>query len=625
MARLFVPVMILTWNSCVWTQSDEGCLACHGTPDFSIGRDGEKVSLFVHEESLRKSIHGGLVCVDCHDDIENIPHDGELKRPLCARCHEDEAQELLDSAHGKAEQGPTCMVCHGKPHEILSPGDPASIASRDHSLALCSSCHSETAKRGEAVSSLRMVRPVETYMDTVHGQSFLEGNKNAATCVDCHAPHKVLPGTDPESKVNVFEVARTCGHCHKEIAEEYLGSVHGEAIQERIADSATCTSCHGEHTILSPTDERSLIYAANIARDTCTQCHGSYRIASRYGISYGQVESYFDTYHGLATSYGSLTAANCASCHGMHNILPSSAPRSTVNPANLSTTCGQCHAGAAQLFISTKVHTGREMPTHWTVGLVRRIYLHLIPFVIGLMLIHNGLIYSYYVRQSIHRARREGIRRFITADIIQHLLLTVTFILLVVTGFAIKFPTAWWVRLLALCGMTEALRGTIHRTMAVMFILTCLYHLYYIVLHSEGRRKLRWILPTVDDLRQAVGVISFYLGKRDKEPRRGFFSYEEKIEYWALVWGSAIMIATGFVLWFPFRVMALMPSWVVDLAEVIHYYEAWLATLAIVVWHFFFTIFHPKEYPMNVTWLTGLSITSHGDNDNSAQHPTKEG
>ena len=81
--------------------------------------------------------------------------------------------------------------------------------------------------------------------------------------------------------------------------------------------------------------------------------------------------------------------------------------------------------------------------------------------------------------------------------------------------------------------------------------------------------------------------------------------YGEKAEYLALIWGVIVMGTSGFVLWFPEFFMRFLPSWSFETAEIIHYYEAWLATLAILVWHWFFVIFHPEKYPMNTTWMDG--------------------
>jgi len=81
----------------------------------------------------------------------------------------------------------------------------------------------------------------------------------------------------------------------------------------------------------------------------------------------------------------------------------------------------------------------------------------------------------------------------------------------------------------------------------------------------------------------------------------------EKAEYWALVWGSVIMMVTGILLWGNTLAMKWMPKVILDLATSVHFYEAVLATLAIVVWHFYFVVFDPDVYPMDTAWLTGKS------------------
>ena len=99
--------------------------------------------------------------------------------------------------------------------------------------------------------------------------------------------------------------------------------------------------------------------------------------------------------------------------------------------------------------------------------------------------------------------------------------------------------------------------------------------------------------------------ILFYLGKAKERPQFDQYDYTEKAEYWALVWGTFVMALTGFILWFPTFFTNFMPAWTVKIAETVHLYEAWLATLAIAVFHFFFVIFHPDQYPMSLTWITG--------------------
>ena len=71
------------------------------------------------------------------------------------------------------------------------------------------------------------------------------------------------------------------------------------------------------------------------------------------------------------------------------------------------------------------------------------------------------------------------------------------------------------------------------------------------------------------------------------------------MEYWAVIWGTIIMGASGLMVWFKLDVTRFLPRWIVDVALTIHYYEAVLACLAIVVWHFYHVIFDPDVYPLN--------------------------
>ncbi|MBI4840968.1 MAG: hypothetical protein HY803_07820 [candidate division NC10 bacterium] len=113
------------------------------------------------------------------------------------------------------------------------------------------------------------------------------------------------------------------------------------------------------------------------------------------------------------------------------------------------------------------------------------------------------------------------------------------------------------------------------------------------------------MLPRYQDVKEFVLNLGYLLGLRAEPPAFDRFSYIEKAEYWAVIWGSVIMAGTGFMLWFENLTLRYLAKWVLDLATLIHYYEAWLATLAILVWHFYSVIFNPDVYPLNWTWLTG--------------------
>jgi cytochrome b subunit of formate dehydrogenase len=305
-----------------------------------------------------------------------------------------------------------------------------------------------------------------------------------------------------------------------------------------------------------------------------------------------------DSYHGLASEGGSLVAANCSSCHGVHNILPSSDSHSTINRANLDATCSKCHKGVTQKFTLTPVHLADgvhpkdigSILTRW----VRLIYIVLIIVVIGAMFLHNVIIWR---GKAVARRRMQNpmMVRMTTNQRWQHLILLTSFIILVITGFALKFPDSWIAIVLA---MSEHVRSIVHRVAGVVLIAAGIYHVFYLASTRAGCRMIWDIAPRPHDLRDPIRAMLFYLGLSKTKPRYARFTYGEKAEYWALVWGTALMGITGIMMWAKVWVGNLLARWWVDVATTVHYYEAILATLAIVVWHFYQVFGDPTCIPL---------------------------
>jgi hypothetical protein len=147
----------------------------------------------------------------------------------------------------------------------------------------------------------------------------------------------------------------TCGKCHPEVLKQYRASVHGVALTQGVADVPVCTTCHGEHDIRRASDPQSRVYPSHIP-ETCGQCHGAVALMAKHGMNAYSYPTYRETYHGIANEYGSEVVANCASCHGVHDIRPSSDPRSSIHPANLPRTCGKCHQGASAKVTQGRIH-----------------------------------------------------------------------------------------------------------------------------------------------------------------------------------------------------------------------------------------------------------------------------
>jgi cytochrome b subunit of formate dehydrogenase len=453
-------------------------------------------------------------------------------------------------------------------------------------------------------------QPFVSYQESVHGLAIEKGSKKAAVCTDCHGTHEILAANDQRSPIYKFNVPKTCGKCHSAIAQTFMQSIHGQGIARGNGLAPVCTDCHGIHSIKAHIDPNSSVSEQNLARTTCARCHEGVRLSQEFGVAGNRVSTYLDSYHGLASEGGSVVVANCASCHGVHNILPSSDPRSTINRANLDATCGKCHTGVTQKFTLNKVHMERGLSTDIgsvAVRWVRWIYLILIFAVIGAMFLHNAIIWRSKAAAR-HRMRNPGMVRMTENQRWQHLVLLASFIVLVITGFALKFPNSWIAEVL---GMGEKLRSITHRVAGVILIGAGIYHLFYLAVTREGRRLIRDFAPAPKDAFDAWGTVLYYLGLSRKKPEFGRFSYAEKAEYWALVWGTALMAVTGIMLWAKVWVGDLLARWWVDVATAVHFYEAILATLAILVWHFYQVFFDPDVYPMNWAWWDGKMPVQH--------------
>jgi formate dehydrogenase gamma subunit len=537
-------------------------------------------------------------------------HAEQIKNSACLECHADKTLTKTNAA--------------GKEVSVFV--DVAKLGASVHKTNACASCHSDiTSKHPDdnvpaqpANCKQCHERQSESYGASVHGLALAKGHKESATCSDCHDGHTILPPTSPASPLHFSRLAETCGRCHTQVAKDVEESVHGKAVAAGHREAPTCTDCHSEHKITGLKGSSSL----QITTEVCSGCHASARLNTKYKLPADRVTTFFQSYHGLAAQYGSTLAANCASCHGVHKILPSTDPRSSIYTTNLVATCGKCHPGASENFAQSKVHVNTETgqagmdvggQINWW---VRRIYLILIVATIGLMLAHNLLLFGKKVRARF-RGADLSIVRMSFSQRMQHLTLATSFIALAVTGFALKWPDSWIAKLM---GSNEMFRRWSHRVAGVVLLVAGAYHVYYILTNKEGRKLVKDLFPVPKDVKDVTGSACYLAGLSAEKPRIGRFGYAEKMEYWAVVWGTIIMGVTGLMIWFKIDVTKFLPRWAVEVATTIHYYEAILACLAIIVWHFYHVIFDPDVYPLNWACWNG-KVSKHWQEE---EHPLEE-
>lgn len=583
------------------TIDSEACLECHET--------GKHDTVIVDE--LSHSTHDGMECLDCHQDKDTLPH--KEKDPKfrvgcegCRVCHTDVGEQY--QIHGMdlivdCEDAPTCAHCHGD-HDVL----PSSVRlSKTHPSNLpqtCGVCHEDIDLTREY--EILLGHTIAVYKSSVHGRATSGEVFDAATCNDCHSTegsaHKIFSAGNLESSINHFNIPRTCGKCHENAEKDYWEGIHGKLTKRGITDSPVCTHCHGEHGIISPSDPRSPVSKERVAEATCSPCHESISLTEKYGVVTESPTTFIDTYHGLKSKAGDLFVANCASCHGVHKILPSSDPASKVHPDNLQETCGECHPGISAELAAVPIHgVAGEVEPVKAAGLVKTIYIILIVVVIGAMALH-WLIDLF--RQIKLVMKKSQVRRMRIGEVWQHHLLMLSFIVLVISGFSLRFGDSWFTGLFFGWPGGFALRGIIHRVAAVVLMVVTAWHIFYLF-SRRGKQFLKDMFPKFSDFIEFVQRILYNLGLSKKTPSFKRFSYVEKAEYWALIWGNIVMILTGIMLWFDNYFVKILPKGALDVSLVIHYYEAILASLAILIWHMYATVFNPHVYPMNPAWLTG--------------------
>lgn len=373
---------VLLAMAAVSLRGQTDCLACHGDKTM---QDSAGHSISVDGKTFSASVHGSFKCNDCHADIKEYPHPDKVAKVDCKKCHADEASGLAGSVHSSAAEHP-CTSCHGDAHAIFPKADARSSVYPLNVPGTCGKCHGDGAMANK--HGLRNVYPA--YMDSIHGFALSkEGLLVAANCQSCHGSHHILSRKDPQSPTYKTNIPKTCGSCHAKIELDYENGAHGHAVAAGDLKAPVCTDCHTAHAILQPTEAAFRTQSTPI----CGSCHTD------------KMSTYRDTFHSQLGSLGGyVETARCWDCHGAHEILPASDPRSPIAAANLVKTCGRCHAGANLSFVQYQPHANaRDRKLNPALYYVRLFMNVLLISVLTFFLIHTIL--------WLFRARFEQIRK----------------------------------------------------------------------------------------------------------------------------------------------------------------------------------------------------------------------
>jgi cytochrome b subunit of formate dehydrogenase len=489
---------------------ENGCALCHGEPRLW---SGEQLRLYVPHDSFKEDVHA-LRGVNCHDC-----HGGDASTLDLTQAHAPDVgadSTVLPFRSTPAATRQACGICHGDAELLLRKSVHARAERESDSapgaVLLCSSCHGQAAHGILPVADIRSPvhlnlqvetcgrcheEDLDSYRQTIHGKGLFEsGLVMAAVCADCHGAHGIYYAADERSTLYAANVASTCGECHEGIGARVEKSVHGLSDSDVQADaSAEQQSKRAPTCVNCHQGHRLLKTASNDYRlevaNYCGNCHPD--LSGRYAMST----------HGELTELGYAAAAKCPDCHGAHDILPFDDPQCRLAPgANRLDTCRKCHVNAVQNFSEFDPHADHKnaakYPRLYSVySITHGLFLAFLTY----FAVHSFL---WFVRSFVsvlsrgrHRtlvADQYAIARFTPLNRLVYVSLLVSFLGLTATGLPLKYSTQPWAHT-----FVQALGGfeytsIWHRIFGTLGILCCVLHSICVIrsLRHLRRRHVKW-------------------------------------------------------------------------------------------------------------------------------------
>ena len=202
----------------------------------------------------------------------------------------------------------------------------------------------------------------------------------------------------------------------------------------------------------------------------------------------------------------------------------------------------------------------------------------------------------------------ESYLRFSVLNRFLHLVVMLGFIGLAITGFSMKFSSQFWAR-----GIVSFLGGagnvaSIHKFLAGVtygcVVAHILWLLYYKIVLKGSWTGPHSMFPRLKDIKDMIAHVKYFFGGKEF-PKFDRFTYWEKFDYLALFVGMNTMGLTGLVLWFPEFFTRSLPGYFVNIAQVLHVYEAMMAVALKFVAHTFSTHLRPENFPLDKSIFSG--------------------
>lgn len=564
----------------------------------------------------------------------------------------------------RADDPDNCLLCHqyralsrldpqtGRAHIYFVDPDYSTHMKGPHARLACTDCHAR-----DEVTTIphKPVTPVNCAT-----QCHLAGPAGTEQPFSHAAVADMLEGSvhtrEILSKLKftrgplLHEGQSSCLYCHDEpIFRDPTIAVPAFAdLSERMLDR--CDVCHSQQL---PTDinyfMRHVASRLQPARSTlelaqvCAVCHSDPQVLADHSLPQS-VASFVRSFHGKAALLGDETTASCLSCHvnageNVHLMLGKRDERSSVHHSRIADSCRstQCHPGADPTIADMAVHL--DLPaaqgtlefaiavafivlTILTFGpSALLVLLDLLQIVIGRTAHGDPRMIKLVKRIEEHPLGAQQLVRFKVRHRVQHWILTVLFVLLVITGFPLKFADRDWAAwLIQLFGGLGAARVT-HHWAGIALVVGFLMHMLdvFFVLRKRAQELMAnghpapWVtaftgLPmwiSMDDAKKSLQLFAHLLCLRKERPSFGRFSPAEKFEYLGVFWGTMLLGITGVILWAEQISSHIIGGRVFNIATIAHTYEAFLAVIHVGILHIYNVILSPKVFPLSRATITG--------------------
>lgn len=576
---------------------------------------------------------------------------------------------LLFASSARADDPDNCLLCHqyrglgrldtstNRIHLYFVDPEYSAAHSGPHARLACTACHERDQV---AVIPHKQTTPVDCtrqcHLSSPTGLVREFSHNDVKTALETSAHNtRTLQASRFSGGPLLDSGQSTCLYCHDEpVFRDPLKALPNfEKLHDRLADR--CDVCHAQEVAIDvdyylrhvTSRLQPARTALELAQD-CAVCHSDPQIRETHNLK-DAVAGFVRSFHGKAALLGDDSTANCISCHvapgkSPHSMLAQKDPQSSVNPARVADSCRStmCHPGADKDIAAAAVHL--DLPTargslEFLIA-VTFIVLTIFTFAPSAMLVLLDLLQGVLGREhhaDLHLMGlaqkvladprgRERIKRFRPRHRIQHWILTILFVLLVLTGFPLKFADRGWAGvLIQLFGGLQSAR-ILHHWSGILLVVGFMAHILdvFFVLqkrareletegHSNSYRKAFTDLPmwiTPGDVRKTFQLFAYLLFLRKERPTFGRFSPAEKFEYLGVFWGTMLLGLTGVLLWGEQISSHFLSGRILNIATIAHTYEAFLALIHVGILHIYNVILAPKVFPLSPATITGNTPVS---------------